>query len=310
MQLPPRISVKRDGQRPRGGAQPCSAPAGAQEVDPNSRNRWYVSIGPFERRWLSMTAALLVAIALLHPGPSSLRSLMRVYPLHALHRYSRALDHPDWHLGPTIVNEQGFLVLQHSQTKLRFVLVPESQPSVSNGVSILVCATECSHEAWLLGGGQRLAWAANSLPVLVTWEEARRWCAANGFRLPLEAEWEAACSAGSDTDFCGGDTRDSLREYAWYRKNSGGQVRPVGSRRANAWGLSDMHGNAPEWCGDLISPLQLPCSVSPTPCSEPMRPRRGGAFFSPARHCTSKSRWVAAPGRELGGFRPVFALPR
>ncbi|WP_151771003.1 formylglycine-generating enzyme family protein [Streptomyces abyssomicinicus] len=75
----------------------------------------------------------------------------------------------------------------------------------------------------------------------VTWDTA-----ADGYRLPTEAEWEHACRAGTT-----GPRYGPLDEVAWYRDNSAGRMRPVGGRRPNAWGLHDMLGNVWDWCWDV-----------------------------------------------------------
>ena len=89
--------------------------------------------------------------------------------------------------------------------------------------------------------------------VQVSWRDAVDYCARlsgrSGFevRLPSEAEWEAACRAGSDAEFCYGDDIARLPKYA-----VGPSVLPgrVGSRLPNEWGLFDVHGNVWEWCAD------------------------------------------------------------
>ena len=83
------------------------------------------------------------------------------------------------------------------------------------------------------------------------------------FDLPTEAMWEYACRAGTTTALNNGknltDTRQcpEMAEVGRYGYNQsdgkGGyssSYTKVGSYRANAWGLYDMHGNVGEWCLD------------------------------------------------------------
>jgi len=141
------------------------------------------------------------------------------------------------------------------------------------------------------------------------------------FRLPTEAQWEYACRAGGTTAFSFGDTLTSAEANIGKPYNGtptgvpGSAASRVGSYRANAWGLHDMHGNEFEWCRDWYHG-QLPGGADPD-LSEVKglpngdgtysRVRRGGAWMDPAAFCRSALRLRYEPPRRSDhiGFRVV-----
>ena len=99
-------------------------------------------------------------------------------------------------------------------------------------------------------------WGRGKRPVVnVSWNDANAYCKwlskkmDKEYRLPLEAEWEYACRAGTETKWSFGDDENELSKYAWYHLNTK-KIKPVGAKLPNPWGLYDMHGNVWEWCTD------------------------------------------------------------
>jgi serine/threonine protein kinase/formylglycine-generating enzyme required for sulfatase activity len=71
-----------------------------------------------------------------------------------------------------------------------------------------------------------------------------------GYRLPTEAEWEYVFREARPGPLPPGEP---LVEYGWFSVNSNGSTHPVGTKRPNALGLYDLHGNVFEWCSDQYS---------------------------------------------------------
>jgi formylglycine-generating enzyme required for sulfatase activity len=152
----------------------------------------------------------------------------------------------------------------------------------------------------------------DQLPAVnVSWESAKAACEHWGGRLPTEAEWEYAARAGSQTPWSFGANEKKLGDYAWYEKNSDGKPHPVGRKKANAWGLYDMHGNAWEWVADGYRDYPADAAEAQRDPSGPTTGDhllRGGSFDNGARNLRCANRHPFTTGGELIkgiGFRCV-----
>ncbi|MBN1422190.1 MAG: formylglycine-generating enzyme family protein [Planctomycetes bacterium] len=123
--------------------------------------------------------------------------------------------------------------------------------------------------------------------------------AADGYRLPTEAEWECACRAGTETIYSFGDRPAPLKEHAWFKNNQTRSPQAAATRAANPWGLYDMYGNVWEWCNDFYeedyykrSPREDPRG----PETGQTRVVRGGCWNSRADQCRSSYRGREDPG--------------
>jgi formylglycine-generating enzyme required for sulfatase activity len=166
------------------------------------------------------------------------------------------------------------------------------------------------------------------LPVeKVNWFEAMDYCArltrlaetggwlpaGYSFRLPTEAEWEYCCRAGTITPYASGteDTELQLGQYAWFTRNSDFGSKPVGTRKPNAWGLHDMHGNVWEWCLDRLERGTQGGAITNTvvAASGNLRVARGGSWLYDSRACRCANRDDYSPANRCSdiGFRVVLA---
>lgn len=143
-----------------------------------------------------------------------------------------------------------------------------------------------------------------NLPVVgVSWEDAQVFMEkidstlgnedGGKMALPTEAQFEYAARAAETGMYPGG----SLDEVAWHDGNSGGYLKPVGTKKANAWGLHDMNGSTWEWVQDCFY-VELPGGIDPI-AKEIGADRviRGGCWFKEAARCrlaTRSYRWRGA----------------
>jgi formylglycine-generating enzyme required for sulfatase activity len=157
----------------------------------------------------------------------------------------------------------------------------------------------------------------------VNWIEADAFCKKLSKKtgktvvLPTEAQWEYASRAGRDTVFCFGDDPAKIGDYGWWRGNminvdKGKSYAPkVGSKKPNAWGLYDMHGNVWEWCRDWYSKdfYASGKNVDPVCVTEGKnRAVRGGSWYNDPCHLRSAARnsWCAPNYRHYNyGFRVI-----
>ena len=189
--------------------------------------------------------------------------------------------------------------------------------------------TQAEREGWAFAWNGRLwdkvagaSWKkvgfeqTDAHPVLcVVFDDAVAFCrwlskkTSNAVRLPTEAQWEYACRAGTQTAFSWGDKWDDgkgwanasdatakkrfrgWRAFSW--EDGFVFTAPVGTYKANAFGLHDMHGNAWEWCADWYQRDYYTSGpkVDPTgPQSGSARVLRGGGWMSSPPRCRSAGR--------------------
>ncbi len=137
----------------------------------------------------------------------------------------------------------------------------------------------------------------------------------NGYRLPLEAEWEYAARATTEDAFYTGPIeprsqgRRNLWRAAWYSDTSRGRPREVGQREPNGWGLYDILGNVWEWCWDWYAdyPLTSDFDLRGPERSNQGRVIRGGGWYDRKERCRVAYRRFHFPAEPLNilGFRVV-----
>jgi formylglycine-generating enzyme required for sulfatase activity len=151
--------------------------------------------------------------------------------------------------------------------------------------------------------------------VCVSWNDALAFCEwlsqkeGRTYELPLEAEWEYACRAGTRTRYFFGDDAGKLREYAWYGENANEKAHEVGTKKPNDWGLYDMHGNVNQWCIDGKRKYDKEYIKDPKgPLDGARHVLRGGDWDDYRRYCRAACSYDTGAGyrSHVIGFRVVL----
>ena len=147
---------------------------------------------------------------------------------------------------------------------------------------------------------------------------------------PKDAEWEFACRGGSDTPWCDSsitpnivDPKDEyslsntrtaagLEKYAAYLEGSNNATQvmndpkrfpPVGTKKANAYNLYDMHGNVWEWCKeDWYIEKDGQKYLDEEGIANKLKVVRGGGYWFNADDCRSANRHGYVPTHRNHGF--------
>lgn len=171
--------------------------------------------------------------------------------------------------------------------------------------------------------------------VQVSWNDAKAFCdwlskkSGKTVVLPTEAQWEYACRAGTKTAYPWGDNPDDGKGWAnvadqSLKKRIPNQTgfafsswddgfvftSPVGSFKANAFGLYDMRGNAWQWCQDRMGEYEEGAVTDPTGANTgSLRVLRGGSWNYYPQYCRSASRYRNFPEDRYStyGFRVAVA---
>lgn len=151
--------------------------------------------------------------------------------------------------------------------------------------------------------------------VSMTQQAALRYCqwlyekTGHFYRLPTEAEWEAACKASQPAigsipvPQTGWKLAEKdLGDYAWYYDNSYEKYHELAQKKPNAIGLYDMLGNVAEWTMDFydenyLQNLEGEPSVNPwiEPAKRHSRTVKGGSYDSTPSECTCSFRKKSEP---------------
>ncbi len=164
-------------------------------------------------------------------------------------------------------------------------------------------------------GKKGLSKADDEAVIFVSYEDALAFCKwlskkeGKNYRLPMEAEWEYACRAGTLSGFSmAGKMPKELYKVQEFNRDPKPVSLQVAQFEPNTWGLYDMHGNVEEWCADWYGPYQAKEQRDPVGAvSGNYRVTRGGSHNTPPEFLRSANRLAMIPEDKnwVVGFRIV-----
>ena len=208
----------------------------------------------------------------------------------------------------------------------------DAQRSVGGVEGCKTWVTRDSEWQWTKGDAVGFSQTGSHPVTCVSWNDVHSYIdwlnsrTAGEYRLPSEAEWEYAASAGAKGDWSfdggtsklcsygnGADQSTSAELYWSNERCHDGYKRtaPVGKFRVNAYGLHDVHGNVGEWVEDCwhpkINKLPKDGRAWTASCDLKKRVVRGGSWYHSADILHLKHRyWFDKNHRDSAtGFRLV-----
>jgi formylglycine-generating enzyme required for sulfatase activity len=182
------------------------------------------------------------------------------------------------------------------------------------------CSTKPGDNGW--GRGKRPV-------IMVSWNDAEEYVhwlsekTGQTYRLPSESEWEYFARAGEESDWPGGhpaivcefgNVAGAETGFKWQHEQCRDEAAlgtlPVGSFRANKFGLYDTIGNVSEWTADCMNLSYVDAPVDGSAwgrgiCSSHMT--RGGSWITGSKEIRLPARFNLKNGdrNDFTGFRVV-----
>ena len=225
----------------------------------------------------------------------------------------------------TVKLTKGFWLGVFEVTQLQYALLTESWPAYYDN---LECRPARPVECLTIGDVRGLpskgyAWPSNGHTVNPdSFLGKLRALTGAAFDLPLEAQWEYACRAGS-TGLRYGDMKTICR--SWYRSwdygynqktptyiTLSGGTAAVGTYAPNAWGLYDMLGNVSEFCLNAWSTYANAAVAGTDPIgpagTDDARVLRGGEYYNYIGRSTAPFRFSHAGASTRKYENSIFGM--